>query len=732
MNTLTRRALFLFFFFSGFCSLLYQVVWLRLAMSAFGVITPVLSIVVSVFMLGLALGSWIGGKIINPLIQATQKSALLFYAFAELMIGVGAFLVPQCFHFGEICLRNSSQSDSLSYLIASASIISISLLPWCFFMGITLPFIMAFVKQQNTEPNNSFSFFYLANVLGGMAGTLISSFVLIELIGFSWTIRLAGIINILIALSVLFLNRFAFTGRNHTDENIFSLSSDRKYCQRRHVLLILFTTGFVSLALEVIWTRVYTPILGTQVYAFASLLFVYLLATYFGSMKYRTRKNLSHPPLSIGNLLALLAGSILLPLIVNDPRFLFTTHYTLSVVFFFGRPFLALVSIFPLCSVLGYLTPSLIDEYSKGDPRLAGKAYALNTIGCILGPLAAAYFILPFMGAKNGQLFLSIPIIALPFLFWDSFRNCSLRGCGFASIPILVLAFFFSKSYEDYPSASSQFLIRRDHTATVIAYGSGMEKVLLVNGIGMTKLTTVTKAMAHFPMAVHAEKPSSALVICFGMGTTYRAFMSWGVDVTAVELVPSVKASFGYFFSDADQILKNSKGKIIIDDGRRYLARINSAYDVITIDPPPPPEAAGSSLLYSIEFYDLVKQRLKVGGILQQWLPSDDSPLVFAVTRSLTSAFPFVRAFRSVEGWGYHFLASTSPLKISNGEELSNRMPVFAQMDFVEWNPEKNCQSLFELMISSELPIHSLLSSDLRIVITDDSPFNEYFFLRRI
>src|SRR5947208_2616319 len=97
MTSFKRPVLFLMFFVSGFCGLVYQVVWTRLAFASFGIITPVLSVVISVFMLGLAVGAWAGGQGIGPLTQKTGVSAVAFYALAELMIGLGAAMVPKLF-----------------------------------------------------------------------------------------------------------------------------------------------------------------------------------------------------------------------------------------------------------------------------------------------------------------------------------------------------------------------------------------------------------------------------------------------------------------------------------------------------------------------------------------------------------------------------------------------------------------------------------------------------------
>src|ERR1043165_6962311 len=142
-----RPVLFLLFFLSGFCGLVYQLVWTRMAFASFGIITPVLSVVISVFMLGLSLGAWAGGKWIGALTRRTRLSAATFYALSEFIIGLGAFAVAKLFALGEQLLLRTGSSDSLTYLSLSALVLAISILPWCFFMGATFPLIMAYVRE---------------------------------------------------------------------------------------------------------------------------------------------------------------------------------------------------------------------------------------------------------------------------------------------------------------------------------------------------------------------------------------------------------------------------------------------------------------------------------------------------------------------------------------------------------------------------------------------------------
>src|SRR5258708_19815691 len=235
-----------------------------------------------------------------------------------------------------------------------------------------------------------------------------------------------------------------------------------------------------------------------------------------------------------------------------------------------------------------------------------------------------------------------------------------------------------------------------------------MDKRLLVNGVGMTFLTPITKVMAHLPLAIN-NNAKSGLIICFGMGTTFRAMHSWGIDTTVVELSRSVAESFGFFFADFEDVTRDPKAHIVVDDGRRYLLRGNRKFDVITLDPPPPIEAAASSLLYSKEFYDVVKAHLAPGGILQQWFPGGDESTQRAVTRALRESFPYVIAYKSLEDWGYHFLASMTPIPELTPAELVARLPERARRDLMEWNPDIPIEKMAENILSPPPDMAKLL-----------------------
>ena len=180
--------------------------------------------------------------------------------------------------------------------------------------------------------------------------------------------------------------------------------------------------------------------------------------------------------------------------------------------------------------------------------------------------------------------------------------------------------------------------------------------------------------------------------------------------------------------------MKSPLSYVVIDDGRFYLERFSKQFDVITIDPPPPLEAAGSSLLYSKEFYATVRWHLREGGILQQWLPpGGDSAVVASVVRALKDSFPYVRGFNSVEGWGIHFLASMTPIPHLSASELAQRVPPDAAHDLMEWGPDSSPEEQFGIVLSHEVSLEALIQQAPNApALQDDHPLNEYFILRRL
>ena len=385
----------------------------------------------------------------------------------------------------------------------------------------------------------------------------------------------------------------------------------------------------------------------------------------------------------------------------------------------------------------------LVDRWSGGDPNRAGGAYATNVVGSIAGPLVAGFWLLPLVGEHTSIALLTVPLFLIGAI--GVLRPALIgvdplpRRVRVAIVPALaVLALALVTTTRSFETLFPDRVIRRDHTATVVASGTGMDRDLRINGIRTTRLTPVTKWMAHLPLAFLDRPPADALTICFGMGTTFRSLLSWDVNATAVELVPSVPALFPYYHADAAALAASPKARIVVDDGRRFLERSRESYDVIVVDPPDPPEAAGSSQLYSREFYAIVRARLRPGGILHQWIPTTDVATVASVTKAVGESFSQVRAFPVVnrrpelEVIGVHFLASDRTIPRFTPRELAQRMPPAAVRDLLEWPFGNTAEQVFSVLLGYETPIDALIAlARWAPTLADDRPFNEYFFLRR-
>lgn len=727
---------FAFFIVSGFCGLVYEVVWVRLAMAQFGVNTALVSIVLSIFMGGLGLGSW-GARFIQRKWLASPTYALRIYAAVEFAIGLSSLAVPDELRFGRQLLLSANGLgawQSSGYYALTGFLVALTLLPWCTCMGATFPLLMAVIRRTAAlQSKSSFSYLYVANVLGALLGALVSAFILIELLGFRHTLFVAGGLNALIALLALRLSLGSFSSIASGEPADESRAPENLYGLPRPVsLLFLFTTGLVSMGLEVVWIRQLTPYLGAVVYAFALILAAYLLGTVMGSRDYRRWARL-HSLNESRKTWILFSVSAVLPLVTADPSLPLR-----------GFPLdgLRLSGIVFFCALAGFLTPLLVDSWSAGDPDRAGAAYAVNITGCLIGPLIASFLLLPALGERWTLVCFSLPLFGIAGLLSLSGSAARRDGDKDALRPPLQFALALLASTvvvflsHDFEAKFRTRELRRDYSATVIATGTGFQRNLRVNGVGMTVLTPITKYISHLPLAALPSPPKNGLVICFGMGTSFRSMLSWGIPTTVVDLIPSVPKLFGYFHSDAAEIERSPNARIVIDDGRRFLDGSTETYDVIVVDPPPPVQAAGSSLLYSQEFYDVIKRHLRTNGIFQSWYPEavGDPSTTAAIVKALTRSFPYVRAYRSFEGvFGIHFLASMQPIEIPSSVILASRMPIKAAADFVEWGPEGDPQKEFDLVVTRELSLERLIAeSPSTPPLTDDRPINEYFILRDV
>jgi spermidine synthase len=347
--------------------------------------------------------------------------------------------------------------------------------------------------------------------------------------------------------------------------------------------------------------------------------------------------------------------------------------------------------------------------------------------------LVAGFVLLPRLSERHAIIGLCVPYIGIGLTSSLGRGRASAPGnwvrVSGAALAAACALGFWSAGFENlWPNRE----VRRDPSASVVAWGNGFEKMLSINGImGITMLVPETKMMAHLPLASLSRRPRNALVLCFGMGTTFRSALSWGIPVTVVELIPSVPELFGFFHPDGPRLLERPGARVVIDDARRFLDRSGETFDVITLDPAPPVTATGTSLLYSKEFYEAARRRLAPDGVLQTWCLFAESITVDSMAKALRESFPYVRAFRIGTRGGFHFLASGRPIPARDAKELAARLPLAAASDLMEWEHGGTPQAPFKRLLAQEGPIEWLARADSGVpALTDDRPVNEYFLLR--
>ncbi|TAN41484.1 MAG: hypothetical protein EPN22_15405 [Nitrospirae bacterium] len=745
-----QSALIYFIFaISGATALIYQIIWARWLAFSFGNTTISVSVVLACFMLGLALGSLLAGKFMHAV-----KNTLRFYAYMELGIGAYALCFPFIFH---------AIDNGYSTIVTTDTPLLISLLIRCFFsflllilpttlMGTTLPLLAEFLRRMLASSVNwKVGFLYAANTIGAAIGILAASFFMIEAIGITYTTLSSGSFNILIAFVA-----FLYSGRYKGMPFVSSQHKNHEPQLPQYTFIALYLTaanGAIAMASEVLWTRTIETIIGNTTYAFSMIVFVYLVGISAGSwlMSFVVKK--------IKSLIIWLLGfQVLMGATVFISMVLFQ-RITDKIAEFKGGAVTIYTMLYNYYSVVSVLLPLALlsgacfplvtrliapnEEEAKG--TLIAKAYYWNTLGAVIGSLIAGLLIAPNLEFFNGLYFLGNLYCTAGLLACLAMVNSKTDfkrvSIAFISIPAILLV-----SYGSIKMSEKSFFVRnieaKNPSVEVVSHKSGLQgvttvirkrkeplaKLLLVNGMGMTVKETETKMMAHIPMLIHPT-PDKTLVICFGMGSTYRSAVSYGKYVTVVELVKEVFEAFDYYHSDSQYFRDYPKGKMVVNDGRNHLKLSKDTYDVITLDPAPPIDGAGVNNLYSKDFIALAKSHLNKGGIMAHWMPFgpgsgvDDMEIFQMLVNTFTSEFPYVYGFVSYNTIGLHLIGSEFPITLSSEIIQQKLRDNKIAGDLREWN---------NVSLSFFNNIQMLKYNPQISVITDDKPYLEFFLIRTL
>jgi spermidine synthase len=735
---------------SGATALIYQVIWSRWLGLVFGNTTTSISIVLASFMLGLALGSWAAGRTLHRI-----SNPMRAYAFLEFGIGLFALCFPFLTGIADtIFAATISTETSTAISMATRVILAFFLLlvPTCL-MGATLPFLTDFFHRSPRHTQSwKVGLLYATNTLGAALGIVLAGFLLIELVGVSATTLIAAAMNMIVALIGL---RLAPAEPLRAQESIVV---KMRTLDSTGVLAIgiLTASGAAALASEVLWTRTLESLVGNSTYAFSLIVLLYLVGIAVGSWLMSLFVNrLRNPALWLSSLQMGMGIWIFIALflfngIVNGLIPYRGAMVSLSLLFW--NYFKVMIMLLPLALLSGACFPlatRIIDPRSEdAQGTLIARAYAWNTSGAVGGSLLAGFLIAPFFDYLDALFilaFLYALTAAVAYGILSRFANQSprQRSAMIAASAVAIIMTVGALGGAMRTNSFANHFNRKYPKLEVVSHRMGLQGIttvirnrdqkmahrLLVNGLGMTIKITDTKMMAHLPMFLHPD-PQDTLVICFGMGTTYRSAVSHGGRVTVVELVKEVLDAFESFHDDAPRVRAYPHGRMVVNDGRNFLRLTREKYDVITIDPPPPIDAAGVNNLYSREFLKLSKSRLKKGGIMAHWIPFpgtmsgvDDMDTFNMLFLTFADVFPYVYIQPGYHNVGLHVLGSMEPLDLSEKrlEQLLKNKQVTA--DLREWDPVPLSHFRVKKYVAS-------FKSNENALVTDNYPRLEFYLLR--
>jgi len=747
--TKTSRV-YLIFTVSGATALVYQIIWSRWLGLIFGNTTISVSIVLGSFMLGLALGSWGTGRFLHRI-----GNPMRVYAFMEFGIGLFAICFPLLMQLMDFLftVTVSTESSTAFSILTRALFAFLLLLVPTTLMGATLPLLTDFFRRSPRYTRSwKVGLLYAANTIGAALGIILASFFLIELLGVSATTRTAAVFNLLIAL-------LAFRLSSSVDiiianERMTSVNKNLDMMGKL-AIAVLTASGAVALASEVLWTRTLETLVGNSTYAFSMIVFLYLVGIAAGSWIMSLIVNrLKKLPFWITSIQLSMGIWIFIALFLFDGIINTMSQYKGQMVplsIMFWNYIKVMFVVLPLSLLSGACFPlatRIIDPTSEDAAGvLIAKAYAWNTAGAVIGSFVAGFIIAPHFDYFASLYLLAFLYCLTAFIAYLIITRVEWRipqkrlvniSASVFSIVMIGAALFkligganftdrFNATHPQYKVVYNKPGLQ-GMTTVIKKRAEPTASILLINGIGMTRKVTDTKMMAHLPMLLHPD-PKDTLVICFGMGTTYRSAISYGGNVTVVELVKQVFDGFDLFYQDASRVREYAKGRMVVNDGRNFLKLTRKKYDIITIDPPPPIDAAGVNNLYSKEFIELAKSRLKRGGIMAHWVPFPHADAGVAdmetfkmLVHTFADVFPFVYMQRGYHNVGLHVLGSLQPLDLSINI-LKNRLSI-----------KEVAEDIREFDAVPLAYFHGIrafkITENASVIVTDDRPRLEFNLLK--
>ncbi|HEX8036411.1 MAG TPA: fused MFS/spermidine synthase [Ktedonobacterales bacterium] len=749
---------FVIFTLSGAAGLIYEVVWSRQLVLVFGNTTQAVSAILTGFFGGMAIGSLLGGRLADR-----ARRPLRLYGLLELLLVVVVLLTPLTF-----LLIHDVYRGAFSALIASPHLLALvrfglallALGPATILMGATLPTLTRYLSRTAADLSSAFGKLYAVNTIGAILGTITAGFVLIELLGLSGALRVGAACSAIAGSIALLLDYTADPAPAQAERSAAPLPDNRAqgsaaavpHRRIRLALLVAFVSGLTSLGYQVLWTRLLASGTGNSTYVFTTILAVFLIGLALGAVAFalfRTRiqaHNQTIDLLAIGQVVIALLVLLGMVTVISHGSSVVIGHglSTVRALFVSG-----LIVVLPATFIMGLTFPAssaLITGPEGHVGANSGLLLSANTLGSITGTFLIPFVVIPLVGSPVALGLIALVNLAtgIALALAGRIEAPSLRwltaGAGAITAVVLLVALTLGNVFVDpnivrlRADNGTLAMSLEDEIASVQAGTDHDRQQLWVTGTSMTVLTVDTKLMPILPLALRPDSRSE-LTIAFGMGSAYRASLNAGLTTTAVELVPSVPKTFGVFYPDAQQVLANPHGHIVIADGRNYVELTDQHYDIIVVDPPPPIYSSGVSVISSREFYAAAKARLTPGGVMMQWVPYGSTlDELKAHLRTYRDVFPHVIIAFGPGGSGIYMLGSEQPIAFDQTaiHQALSRSHVVDDISSAFDSPRHDLEGW-----ATAIPTLVWIQGDQVArfagtgpLVTDDHPLPEYFLLR--
>jgi spermidine synthase len=719
----TLKLIAICFVLSGATGLIYEVLWARILGLVFGATTVAISAVLAAFMGGLALGSALAARF-----SARIKRPVRAYALIEIAVGLYALAVPLLFRGIDQVYAEVWQyfhPGSYGFAFSRFLLATIVLLIPTALMGATLPVLVAALQRSPANIAGAIARLYTWNLTGAILGVIAAGFFLLPHFGVRATIWIAATVNLAIGLAAFLLDSSSVGIQTERATPVQDSEGDiNRPVLTRFWLFCAFTSGFVTITMQVVWSRVLSMIIGSSTYAFSIVLALFLMALALGAWLISTNNKADTRFLRRAVLVIeiLTASTLFLSLKLTSatPDFLIRSAFRLGINSWTGLLALqisaaALLILLP-ATLMGMILPLVLmwaggiqpnqSSANSSSARLVGQSYALNTIGAIAGSVITAFVLIPGTNTRFTVFCATALCLVVAGIAYEPRRVTSDRALArslsigvttalmlvmFATWPRLNLNALSTGAYDSYVRVLAHS--RGDIPEKDQNGGAGNHQLLMYEE-GRTATVSVRRDWGITSVAINGRTNASdaddmptqimlgqfgvltaprhghALIVGFATGVTAGSVLQSPIEsIDCVEIEPAAVASSRFFEHVNRQPLGDARLHMIIDDARTYLRVNPTTYDMI-ISEPSHPWVPGVANLFTREFFTLGRRRLKDDGVFVQWLQiyqlSTES--LRSVLATFHGAFPHVAVFRvqgAAKGKDLILIGSGAPIDLN-------------------------------------------------------------------